>query len=217
MPDTVPSTPGSGCWVGPLSSGQRLTLSRGDEVCLSIVGSLLPRTPTVNARSAAEKTTDVSEEQITAWHEAGHAFVAVYLGGEVQSLSIDPDWDDGPERHGDITVHWPRAQFSEEQLRKNAVLVALAGPVAEMIYRGDPFHPATVAEWSLDWKLAWQSADFVPDSQARMQFLEQRTIDLHRTLSQDNHWAGIGAVVDHLLAHQTLEGETVHEIIVEWL
>ena len=157
-----------------------------------------------------------SDEEITAWHEAGHAFVAVFLGGQVQSLSIDPDWDDGPKRFGDTTVHWKAGRFTEQQLRENAVLVCLAGPVVEMIYNGDAFHPASVAEWSQDWRMAWQAAEFIGNQKQRMKFLEQVTNDLHRTLSQPNHWAAIGALVDHLLAYEVMEGETVHEIIAEW-
>lgn len=157
-----------------------------------------------------------SDEEVTAWHEAGHAFAAVYLGGEVESVSIDPDWDDGPQRFGDTTIHWRRGRFTERELQMNAILVALAGPVVEMIHSGDPFHPAMVAEWSQDWKLAWQAAVFVSDRQKRMLFLEQTTVDLHRTLSQDNHWAAIGAIVDNLLAHEILEGDVVHEIVAEW-
>ena len=157
------------------------------------------------------------DEQITAWHEAGHAFVAVFLGGEVESVSIDPDRDDGPQRFGDTTIRWRSRQFSESDAQMNDVWVALAGPVTEMIHRGDPFHPATVAEWSNDWNMAWQAASFVESPQQRMLFLEQATADLHRTLSQNDRWAAIGAIVDHLLAHEILEGETVHEIIAEWI
>lgn len=155
-------------------------------------------------------------EEITAWHEAGHAFAAVYLGGEVESVSIDPDNDDGPTRFGDTTIRWMGGRFSEREHQMNAILVALAGPVVEMIHRGDPFHPATVAEWSQDWRLAWEAAAFIPAKQQRMQFLEQTTVDLHRTLSQDNHWAAIGAIVDSLMAHEILEGEVVHDIVAEW-
>lgn len=158
-----------------------------------------------------------SDEEITAWHEAGHAFVAVYLGGQVQSLSIDPDWDDGPKRFGDTTVHWPAYRFTQQQLRENAVLVCLAGPVTEMLHQGETFHPAMIDEWSQDWRMAWQAAEFIINQKQRMQFLEQITADLHRTLSQTNHWAAIGAIVDHLLAYEVMEGATVHEIIAEWM
>lgn len=159
----------------------------------------------------------VNEEEITAWHEAGHAFVAVYLGGFVSSISIDPDADDGPTRFGDVTIHWDRGRFTTEQLQKNAVLVALAGPVVEMIHTGDLYHPATVGEWSQDWQLAWNASTFIRDQRKRMEFLRQTTIELYETLSQDAHWAAIGALVDHLMAYETVEGETVHEVVAEWI
>ena len=157
-----------------------------------------------------------SNEELTAWHEAGHAFVAVYLGGEIESLSIDPDNDDGPSRFGDTVVRWQANRFSEEALRDNAVLVALAGPVAEMIRTGDPFHPATVAEWSQDWQMALQAASWIADRSRRVAFLEASTIKLHQMMSQPNHWAAVGAIVDHLLAYEVMEGETVHEVLTEW-
>lgn len=157
-----------------------------------------------------------SELEITAWHESGHAFMAVHLGGEVLSLSIDPDFDDGPKRFGDVQIQWRGGRYSSRQMARNEILVALAGPVTEMIHRGDPFHPATVAEWSHDWQMAWKAAGFLKSDQEKMRFLERTTVELHQTLSQDNHWAGIGALVDHLLAYEILEGETVHEIVDEW-
>ncbi len=155
-------------------------------------------------------------EEITAWHEAGHAFTAVYLGATVDSISIDPDRDDGPNRFGDTVVRWETSAFAVQELAEKSILVALAGPVAEMIHRGDPFHPATVAEWSLDWQLAWQAADFVKAATERLHVLERLTIQLHQSLSRQRHWAAIGAIVDHLLAHEVLEGETVHEIVAAW-
>jgi hypothetical protein len=156
------------------------------------------------------------EEEITAWHESGHAFVAAWLGAIVESVSIDPDADDGPQRFGDIVVRWDRERFSDREIAEKSVLVALSGPVTEMIHRDDPLHPATVSEWSQDWSLAWTAADFIRDQRKRMSHLEQISGELYHLLSQDHHWAAIGAIVDHLLAYESLEGETVHEIVSEW-
>ena len=46
-------------------------------------------------------------------------------------------------------------------LRSTKVTSELAGPVAEMIYRGEPLHPALVAEWRHDWGQAWDEAAVV--------------------------------------------------------
>ena len=33
--------------------------------------------------------------EVSAYHEAGHAFMAFYVGARVRSVTIEPDWDDG--------------------------------------------------------------------------------------------------------------------------
>eukprot|EP00913_Durusdinium_trenchii_P035332 g33062.t1 len=140
--------------------------------------------------------------------------MAVCLGGIVRSVTIDPDWDDGPERFGDAEIEWRQGEFTEQELRDKAVLVALAGPVAEMIHTGDPFHPAGVAEWSVDWSVAWRAASSRhADEKRRLAYLEQTTLQLYQTLGRDDYWAALAAIVDHLLAHETLEGDEVEEIV----
>jgi hypothetical protein len=36
-------------------------------------------------------------------------------------------------------------------------------------------------------------------------------------LRRDEHWACLGALVDNLLAHETLEGDEVTEIYEAWM
>jgi ATP-dependent Zn protease len=156
--------------------------------------------------------------EIIAYHEAGHALMALLLGGEVKQVTIEPDNDDGPNRQGDTQVLWRRSGISDKEFARKAVQVSLAGPVAEMIYSGDPYHPGLVAEWAADWREAWNSAlPLHPDERQRLEYLEQASIHLYRLLKEDDLWAALASLADHLLAHESLEGEQVEEIVGEWL
>lgn len=156
--------------------------------------------------------------EISAYHEAGHACMAIYVGARVRSVTIEPPWDDGPERYADIQVEWPIDQFTAREFHEKSVLVALAGPVAEMIHSGEPYHPGFVAEWAADWKLAWDAAaNLHTEEKRRLTYLEQVTVQLYKIMNQDHYWAALAAIVDHLLAHETLEGEQVEEVVAQWL
>lgn len=155
---------------------------------------------------------------LTAYHEAGHAFVAVQAGARVRSVTIDPDNDDGPERYGDTQIEWRISEYSPRDLAAKAVLVALAGPVAEMIHRGEPYHPGFVPEWAADWQEAWRRATpLFPDERKRLAYLERRTSELYQLLYRDDHWAAVAAIVDNLLAHERLEGDEIEEIVQAWI
>lgn len=156
--------------------------------------------------------------ELVAYHEAGHVFMAYFAGARIRSVTIEPDRDDGPERHGDTQVLWQRSRYSPPELAEKEVQVALAGPVAEMIHSGDPFHPGFVAEWAADWNAAWESAAALHPAEAqRLAYLEKVSLQLHRLLSRDDHWAALAAVVDNLLAHERLDEEEIQEILQAWL
>lgn len=156
--------------------------------------------------------------ELIAYHEAGHALMACLLGGEVRLVTIEPDRDDGPDRQGDTQVLWRRSGISDREFAKKAVQVSLAGPVAEMIYSGDPYHPGLVAEWAVDWREAWAAAaPLHPDERQRLAYLEQVSIRLYHQLKHDDAWAALAALADHLMAHETLDGEQVAEIVGQWL
>jgi ATP-dependent Zn protease len=56
-----------------------------------------------------------------------------------------------------------------------------------------------------------------PAERKRLAYLEQTTAQLYRLLNRDDHWAALAAIVDNLLAHETLEGEEVEDIMRQWL
>jgi hypothetical protein len=155
---------------------------------------------------------------LIAYHEAGHALMALLLGGIVKQVTIEPENDDGPDRHGDTQIIWRRSRIGEKEFAKRCVQVSLAGPVAEMIYSGDPYHPGFVAEWAADWREAWEAA--VPlhaDERQRLKYLEDVSIQLYHRLKEDDLWAALASLADHLLARETLDGEQVEEILGERL
>lgn len=157
-------------------------------------------------------------EEINAYHEAGHALLAILVGARVRHVSLIPDWNDGPDRFAEIQVEWPLNQFTSRELHQKMVMVALAGPVAEMIHTEEPYHPGFVGEWASDWQAACQSATkFISDRQQRMIFLERATQEIYALLSQDHHWAALASIVDDLVAHETLDGDQVEEIVQTWL
>ncbi len=144
--------------------------------------------------------------------------MATLVGAFVESITIDPDWDDSPERYADTRIGWPVDNFSERELQEKMILVALAGPVAEMLHTGDPYHPGLVAEWANDWRQAENAAEKILDGkQKQYAHLEQKTIELYHLLDQNHYWAAIAAIVDNLLAHETMQREQVEEILQIWL
>jgi ATP-dependent Zn protease len=153
----------------------------------------------------------------TAYHECGHALMAVRMGAVVRLLTLEPDRDDGPERFGEAQIYWSTPPKSAKEQAGKLVLVALAGPVAEMIYRGEPLHPGFVAEWADDWRRAWEAAEpLAAGERTRLALLEETARQLHARLRRDQEWSALAALADALLAHETLEHEAIDEVLAAW-
>lgn len=155
-------------------------------------------------------------EEWTAYHEAGHALMATLLGGSVHHVTIEPDNDDGPARYGDTLVSWPGFRDPRALLQAE-ILVLLSGPIAEMLYRGEPLHPGFVPEWAEDWRQAWERAGtFVAEPQRRLRQMEQWLKQLYQEFDRPAFWAAVAALADELLAHETLDQEMVEETVAQW-
>jgi len=151
--------------------------------------------------------------ELTAYHEAGHVWSAIHCGAQVLRVTIEPAWDDGPLRYGDTQVVWPVGRMSPREFQRKSVLVALAGPVAEMIHVGRSIDVDGVAEWTADWQAAWDAAaQLAPAPPTRMRMLERCTAELIQLLGDNHHWDALARIVDHLLAHETLDQEMIEEI-----
>lgn len=159
------------------------------------------------------------DETLTAYHEAGHAVIGYALGGRIESISLGGDGgEDLPTRFGDCRINWGPVDATADWQLQREILTLLAGPVAEMIYRGEKLHPAFFGPWVQDWQSALDRAErFAADGQRRTRLLEQLIIQLHEQMQHDSCWATIAAVADQLLAHEYIEEEELAQTLAFWL
>lgn len=165
------------------------------------------------------------DDTLTAYHESGHAVVGFALGASIEQIQLGgfDDEDHLPRRFGECRVKWGRVELSKTgpktdwQLQRE-LLTMLAGPVAEMIYRGEPVHPALDGPSQGDWAQAWERCrEFMPSPQLRTRLLEQLTVALRNALERDTWWAAVAAVADELLAHELLDREQTDETLRFWI
>ncbi len=148
--------------------------------------------------------------------------MACLLGGRLLSVSIERNYLDHPNQAGAVEVEWQDAKAKTRKVLAETcsrqIHVILAGPVAEAIYRGGPLHPSVVDEWRYDWQQALTQATLFEKSEPkRWKILEQTYANLYRMLQKETHWQAISEVADQLLAHETIEGGEVHEIVARWI
>ena len=157
-----------------------------------------------------EEVDDEEEFARTAYHEAGHCVMAILCGAMAHQASVSPEED---RFYGKVDIVWKGRRSLLDELS-----VVLAGPVAEMIYRGEPLHPGFVPEWCLDWQQAWALARPRSGSDVKcLAMLEQLVDKLYRSLSDDRVWAAIAAVQDLLVAHEDIEHEQIEYEVRAWL
>jgi hypothetical protein len=153
-----------------------------------------------------------------AYHEAGHAVVAAWLGAEVVSVTLEPDWDDGPRRDGDAAIRWHHRGLTPRELCQRELMAVLAGPVAEMVHSGERCALNRLPQWSGDWLLAREFAGMLVRGESQIEALIEITTDkLYRLVGSDDFWQVIAEVADLLDAYETIEGDQVHESLSRWL
>ena len=147
-----------------------------------------------------------AESSQRAWHEAGHALAAHLLGGLVREVSLESEMD-GLEGH--VAVEWSSTGEADEARRFAAV--ALAGPVAELVYRGEDVleDPGVLTAWGGDWEEADAQLERLhagPEGRAQRD-AARRTIlrELHGFFDAPHHYESLARLADALEAHVTLD------------
>ena len=146
-----------------------------------------------------------------AWHEAGHALMAHLLDGTVESLTLESDEE---LFEGRASIAWPPAPAPEAARR--SALTALAGPLAELIFRGDVDleDPDLVRAWDGDWQEVERCAAVVePDPDLRTDLIQRWIHGVETTLRSPRQEETLARIADALDAHGTLDRTLFEECL----
>ena len=136
------------------------------------------------------------------WHEAAHAVVARWQGGVVRFVTIESERDD---HVGHTEVAW--VGFDERERARRSAMVALAGPVAEMLETDvDPEDVHVLTTWRGDWADASEClVSLAPSARERERLRASMIREIAAFLSDPGVRERLARVVDALDAHETLD------------
>ncbi len=150
-------------------------------------------------------TSPISDEDIaTAYHEAGHAIVAVALGKPVAKLTIERN----SMRLGQCQMSHRRGQPVKDELEVQ-LMILLGGVVAEARYTGE-----------YNWDGARQDMIGIrrlsrvrAGSDAQAERLQQKMLSkTDHLLDQSGHWESVVAIVEELKKTKSLSGRAVQHV-----
>ena len=138
-----------------------------------------------------------------AWHEAGHALAAHLCGGTVREVTLESELDD---YGGHVAVEWRPA--GREESARRSLTVALAGPIAELVFVGDDAldDPDAASAWRADWAEAEsQLAQLSDDAEERTAPRRRAVSELRRSFESADGYERLARIADALDAHETLD------------
>ena len=139
-----------------------------------------------------------NDQILTAYHEAGHAVMAMVVGREVHRVSILPN----QTRLGACELKKGRAKPSKDQL-EDEVLILLAGVAAEGRLSGH----YNWAGGSSDLRQATRLIESRATNQRQADRLQRRMMDkAEYLLDAAPHWASVQVIAAQLLELQTISG-----------
>lgn len=159
------------------------------------------------AESDAQRDETVSPELIaTAYHEAGHAVMAVLQGRLVHKLTIVPGKSAfGHKRLGLCEMGKGRSKASRDHLEEE-VLILYAGMVAEAHFTGEYCEAGALQDLAVASRILESRAN----SQSQLERLQRRLLDkTEHLLADEEHAEAVRLVAGELLRRTTISGRSV--------
>ena len=150
-----------------------------------------------------------------AWHEAGHALAAHMLGGRVREVTLESDRT-GFEAHA--AVEW--RCLSDSMDARRMAMVALAGPVAEFVFRGEDLldDPGALFAWRDDWDEAQAQLAKIHESEEEIEQARRAIlVELRKRFDEEHGYECLARIADALDAHETLDEALFLEIVEDEL
>ena len=134
----------------------------------------------------------------TAFHEAGHAVMALYLGRIVLQVSIIPS----KTRLGECQLQKGRSKPTKDALEDD-ILILFAVRTAEAMHTGEYCLPGAAQDLRLIRKLIAQRAD----GQKQVERLERRLLaKAENILGDAETWQAVEKISQALLEQETISG-----------
>jgi hypothetical protein len=145
----------------------------------------------------------------TAYHEAGHAVMAMLLGRAVQKVTIAPGQSHlGAQRLGACHLQKGKSRGSHDYL-EDEVMILLAGMVAESQITGQYCQQGA----SQDLRFVRRMLQTRNDGERQIQRLEKRLLSKteHHLLDADP-WRAVEAIAAELIKSQTISGRAAKHL-----
>lgn len=146
----------------------------------------------------------------TAYHEAGHAVMAVSLGRSIQKATIiAAKLQTGGVRLGAVKMQQGRNKATQDWL-EDEVLILFSGMVAEAHFTGSYCQRGAASDLRAIDRLLGTRAN----TERQLEKLHRRLLDkTEYILGDEVHEKAIKSVAEQLLEHQTIKGRLVKHFL----
>src|SRR5437764_34053 len=142
-------------------------------------------------------------DEVTAYHEAGHAVVALALGRTIHKVSVLAN----RERLGECRFGKSHARPADDWIERE-ILIALAGPAAEARFTGTFANEEAKEDLRFVRRLALERK-----SDRAVERYEQRMLDkVEYMLADEGTWKAVEAIAAELMKHGEISGRAARHL-----